>query len=421
MRTRYASYLVGGAIVTLLMGVIFKNWLFLALAVSHLALLAIGLSGMPPSDLDVNIQRKWEKKDVYEGGEIEVVIDIENKGERLRYLEVKDKLPSRVGLSKGSNHNILELDPGETKTWKYTVTCPLRGKVTMGPIEIRYRDPLSLFIETKVIEDEMELSVLPRIEDLKKTKVRPRDTRQWLGNIQSQRMGIGTEFFSLREYHPGDEMRKINWKATAKYIHPITNEYEGEMSGDAIIIVDGFKGSNIGTVKDNILNASTRAAASLASSILSDRNRVGLIVLGDFLYWVYPGFGREQFYKIMDNLSHLKKGGVWELKETKWLLKRFFPRNSLIIFISPLTNPKVTDTLVDLCKKEYDVMVISPSPLELEKELHEMDDDIAGKVHEMKRENILKELWKYAMVVDWDPNEPLEPALEEVVRYYHRR
>ncbi len=421
MKTSYVSYLVGGAVVTLLLGLTFKNWLFFGLSISHLTLLALGLSGIPPSDLDIETHRRWEKKDVYEGGEIEVVIDIENKGERLRYLEVKDELPSRVQLAEGSNHNILEMGSGETKTLRYTVSCPLRGKVEIGPIEIRYRDPLSLFSQRQIIEDEMELSVLPRIEDLKKTKLRPKDTRQWLGNIQSERMGIGTEFFSLREYHPGDEMRKINWKATAKYIHPITNEFEGEMSGDAIIIVDGFKGSNIGTVKDNILNASTRAAASLASSILADRNRVGLIVLGDFLYWVYPGFGREQFYKIMDNLSHLKKGGVWELKETKWLLKRFFPSNSLVIFISPLINPRVTDTLIDLCRKEYDVMVISPSPIELEKDIHEMDDHIAKKVHEMKRENILKELWKYAMVVDWDPTKPLEPALEEVVRYYHRK
>ncbi len=420
MKSRYVLYLIGLTIISFILGAAFTSWVLFMGAIGGISILAVSLKGYPPEKIDIEVTRESEEVDLYEGSTMWVKIDIFNKGDALRFLEIKDLLPPKVEVKEGSNHQIIELEKGEKKTIKYEIGCPLRGEAEIGPIKMRYRDPLSFYTESWTVEDRMTIHILPGIEEIKSVNIRPNYTRNWLGNIQSSNIGIGTEFFSLREYLPGDDIRKINWKATARNLNPITNEYEGEQSGDVIIIVDAFKEGNIGTVRDNTMRASIRAAASLASSILEDRNRVGMLVLGDFLNWIYPGSGRDHFYRIMNILSKSERGGTWKPSDAKWVLKRFFPRRSMIVFISPLIHKDITETIIDICMKEFDVMVISPNPLYIEKEIGDDYEPLAEDVFTMKRENLINNLWRYSVVIDWNPYEPLEASLDEVKRYLRR-
>jgi len=421
MKSRFILYIVALAILTLFIGIAFKSWVFLVASIANLAILAVSLRGIPSDQIDLDVVRGTSEQDVYEDGEVTVTIKLNNKGKSINFLEIIDNIPQKVEIIEGSNHHMLSLDENETKVIEYTLAFPLRGKKVIGPIKLRYRDSLGFFFREWTAEKVMKIHVLPKTEDMNKVNVRPSYTRNWLGNIQSQSIGIGSEFYSLREYVPGDEIRKINWKATARYLNPITNEFEGEKSGDVVLIVDGYREGNVGTIRENTTNASIRAAASLATNILADRNRVGLIILGETLNWIYPRSGRDQLYKILDNLSNLKEGGMWKIQDTKWLIRRFFPNRSMMIFISPLIQPKITETIIDICMKKFDVMVISPDPIEIEKSVGDGYDESAEKLLRMERENIIDTLWPYSIVVDWDPNEPLEASLEEVIRYWKRK
>lgn len=421
MRSRISFYLVGFTILALVVGAVLRSWVFLVVSIANLSLIAVGLRGLTPDEIDVKVSRGSAEVDLYEGDSVWIELEVENEGDKLKHLEILDNLPADVELVEGSNHHVIEMEEGESRTLKYRLGCPLRGEVDIGPIHMRYRDPMGFFFEEWEEEDDMMVHVLPSEQDLGSVKIRPTSTRNWLGNIRSKNIGIGTEFFSLREYTPGDSLRRINWKATARNLEPISNEYEGERSGDVIIVVDAYREGNVGTVRENTTAASTRAAASLASSILRDRNRVGLIVLGDFLNWVYPSSGRDQFYKIMDGLSKVEEGGTWKLHDAKWLVKRFFPSGSLVIFISPLIQEEITETIIDMCMKEFDVMVLSPDPLAVEKKIKEDYDPMAEQMLRMERQNAINRIWRYSLVVDWDPDDPLEAVLEEVVRFRQRR
>jgi len=421
MKSNFLNYTVIIAIVLLFLGVIAKSWVFLVAAIASLSVLVVSISELPPSKIDVEVVRSSRERDVYEDGEVDVKIKVENKSEELQFLEVMDNVPSSVEIKRGSNHQVLSLKKGESKVIKYTISLPIRGTKVLGPINVRSVDSFGFFYKEWKVDKKLRVHILPRTEDLNKVNVRPSYTRNWLGNIQSQSIGIGSEFYALREYVPGDEIRKINWKATARYLNPITNEFEGEKSGDVVLIVDGYKKGNVGTMRNNTTKASIKAAASLATSILSDRNRVGLIVLGETLEWIYPRSGRDQLYKILSNLSNLKEGGMWKMEDMKWLIKRFFPSKSMIIFISPLIQPKITDTIIDICMKQFDVMVISPNPLKVEESIIDDYDENAEKILRMGRDTVIETLWPYSIVVDWDPNEPLEASLEEVIRYWKRK
>ncbi|MFP3872266.1 MAG: DUF58 domain-containing protein [Candidatus Natronoplasma sp.] len=423
-KERTFVYLVGFAAAGIVLGNLFGSPIFFIAAVSSLALLVIAVRSLPPENLDFEVERVSEDqvREVYVGDEFEVKININNEGGKLRFLEIHDILPSLVEVVEGSNHQMLDVGEKEEVKLKYKITCPITGKFEIGPVKLRYRDALNLFSKEFGSEQKLELRVLPRSEDMEKVDLNPKYTKHWLGEIKSKSMGVGSEFFALRDYLPGDELRDINWKATARYLDPKTNEYEGEKSGDVILVVDGYEEGLIGTRENNTVRASIGAAASIASVLLSARNRVGLIVSGEYLNWVYPGTGKNQYHKIMANLTKFEKGGAWGLEGIRWLLEEFFPRRSMIIFISPLTVPKFSETIIDLSMKEYDVMVISPDPIKIEKEVLEEYEDTAEKLYRVERQQLLDKLWSYGTtVVDWDPTEPLEPTLEEVLRYRRRK
>lgn len=405
---------------SLILGLILGSWVLLVVTIANFSMLAIGNRGAIKGDIRLEVKRTSEEISIYEGDEVWIELSIENQGRTLKYLEIYDSLPSNIKVTEGSNHHIFKLEEKEKKTIRYKIICPFRGDIEIGPVRLRYRDPLDFHVEMWTTDEPMQLFVLPNLEEMENVNVRPLYTRSWLGNIKSRSMGIGSEFFSLREYMPEDEMNKINWKATARFLEPMTNEFVGERSGDVIIVVDGHRLSNIGNAEKNTLNATVRAAGTLASSILADRNRVGLIVLGDYLNWLYPGSGKEHFYRLMKKLSGIEEGGIWELKDTRWVLKRFFPNRSMIVFISPLLSKEVGETIVDICMKEYNVMVISPNPLVIQKEIMSEHNVLAKKLSQLERDITLKKLWKYSIVVDWDPNEPLKASLEEVIRYWKK-
>src|SRR2546426_220972 len=179
-------------------------------------------------------------------------------------------------------------------------------------VRVRSLDPLALGAEDAVLSVEARLVVAPTMEDLRRTKLQPRRTRPWFGQVASRQIGAGTDFWGVREYTAGDEVRRINWKASARLDRLFTNEYEGERSGDVVIVVDARRESFIGTETDNPIEHGVRAALGIAEHVLASKNRVGLIVQREVLDWVPPAFGRKQLYRILrmerDNLiSQLRR------------------------------------------------------------------------------------------------------------------
>lgn len=416
-RNRVSAVLVAVSMVAITFGVFFSSWPLLSCALLYLSIYVVSLKDQPPSKLDLDMEWSREEIHLHEGDDLVLELTMENHGDSVDFLEVFMEIPPELEIKEGAVHNLLSLEHGEKKKLTLGVAVPLRGDYNISRVDVRYEDPLGVFSVREVYHRDLSIHVLPAREDMRQGRIRPRIPKNRLGNISSRTVGVGTEFFSLREYRAGDRMRDINWKATAKKLEPMTNDYEGEMSGDVILIIDGFKGSNIGSARENTFGASVRAAATLSSNILGDRNRVGLIILGERLSWIYPGYGREQYYKILAQLSTLTSGGLWQLDDVQSLLRRFFPSRCLLIIITPLTNPKVTQTVYDMTRRKHNILVISPSPLAIEKRLGGAPGAITEKMYALNRNNTMNQLWQYCPVVDWDPQEPLEVALEEVGRY----
>ncbi len=419
-RTKVSVGLVTILFASTAAGIFFFNFFFLILGFTSATLFVVSYLQLPPSSGSIQVKRSPIEAETYQGAGFTIKLTIENKSESSVFLEIKDGLPENVKRIEGSNHRYLYLDGKEKKEIGYKIEFLRAENYTIGPVKLRYNDPLKLFSKDWEFDETTHVVALPPIEDLGRTKLRPKRTTGWLGNIKSSTMGVGSEFFSIREYHQGDELRDINWKATARYLDPKTNSYEAEKSGDVVLIVDAFEGSNIGVFEENTLSHSIKAAASLASDIIADRNRVGLLVIGNFVRWVYPRSGEEQLYKIMDNLMDLESGSYWRLEHAQYILDKIFPDRCMLIFISPLTDDRVLDAIADLSMTRYELAVVSPSPIELQKKYLDTDGEIAEKLEKIERHVKMDRLRDYGPVIDWNPEEPLEVAVEGVRRYQMR-
>ena len=285
-------------------------------------------------------------------------------------------------------------------------------------MEVRAFDPFLFWLRAFVIDIKDRVEVSVGTEDLRRIKIEPTRTKKWLGNINSRKIGIGTEFYSIREYMPGDGMRRINWKASARKGDLLVNEYEGENSGDAIIVLDASEQSLTGNESNNTFKAGVRATLSIAAAMLRQRNRVGLVLLADYLTWIYPEFGKRQLYRMMEALSMINRGGKWDFDELYWIITRLFPSNSFIVLISTLQRPEIPETIMRIRARGYDVMIISPSPMALEKGLARLDHsgELALRILSMERENIMEMLREKVTVIEWDPSRPLGELLRGIRR-----
>ncbi len=415
MRTRLPSVLVAVALLSLMAGLALRSWPLILLCLPPLVFLAFGSLGAPAPPR-LSAARVVSSERAFVGSEVEVRLRIRNDGAALGLLELVDTLPPEFGVVRGTNHTLVTLAPGETVDLFYVVKAKVKGDYVLGPLRARALDPLGLAVDDVTAASASAIIVAPAMEDLARVQLGPRRTRPWFGHVASRRIGVGTEFWGMREYVPGDDVRRINWKASARFDRLYSNEFEGERSGDVVIILDARRESAVGTTTVNTVEVGVRAALGVADHVLASQNRVGLIVQRDVLDWVPPAFGRKQLFRILDHLIHVRAGGEWPLAHVTWVLTRYFPQDALVVLISPLTDPTFLGGVLRLAARGYDVAVISPSPLDIEREFVERtpSEETAYRILLLERANLVAQLRRVAQVVDWDPRTPLALPLRRM-------
>ncbi|MFA4701324.1 DUF58 domain-containing protein [Pyrococcus kukulkanii] len=356
--------------------------------------------------LDVKVKREVSSTRVIEGGEVEVTIKIKTNS-KINSLLVQDLVPDKLQIVAGKNWSVFSFN-GDEKEFSYKVKVP-RGLHEFLGIRIVYTDPFGLFEEDKVIEIYDEIVGVPKIEEII-TPYITRGTKVTVGPLPSPRLGEGLEFHAVREYHPGDPMKYINWKATAKSGKIMVNEYESERKVDVVVIVDAtYKATRI---FDHMM----RAAASILLDALENGMSFGLLISEAVPIWVNVDYGKRHFFRCIDVLSMAKpdKNNLI-FYQVDHLIRTKIPPRAQIVFISPFLTQESEDSLKLLYSFGYKVVAISPNPYSLWKP-REKEEELAIKILDLKRKARLKRLKRYALVIDWDVKTPLKSAITEVLK-----
>jgi len=338
---------------------------YLAAYVIPISLLFLVSNSLASVDISgLEIERKLTPMRSFGGEDIVVTLRSTNHTVRAYSdIQIHDYVPFPLTAEGNLNSIPLSLRPGETVQWTYRIPAAKRGHYIVGPISIQYADMLGFYRNHVQRLKEDAFTVLPIIEKMGTLDLRAGRVGVWSGQVPSRRVGAGTDFYELRLYNPSDELRRINWKASARIGHLVTNEFESEHVTDVLLVVDSTDGCGSSIFDFDLTEFQLTLAASLSSQLLLQGNRVGLAIYGAVRAWVDPAFGKRQLVKILDNLAMTKTGqaSVPMSYGVESVVVSLMPSKSLIIFISPLLNDETASVITRLAEKGYVTMCLTPA------------------------------------------------------------
>jgi uncharacterized protein (DUF58 family) len=420
MWTKKAVLFLSCAILLILIGAIFRNLALLAVSIVLLTYSFISLVANRSSQLYPNRQISNEK--IFEDGSIKTELRLLNQGGKTGFLEVRDKLPTEMDVIRGSNYTYLNLNPGQEARIRYTMKCPIKGVYHLGPIQVRSHDPFNMFYSELEAEFDTTLTVFPQTREVKELYIKSRQPKIYPGEMRVKMPGPGYEFFSIRDYIPGDPFKNINWKAYASTGRLLVNEHERESVSDITLVFDSRAVSNYGMTSDNANLYGARAAATLANFFLKRRDSVQLVIYSDKVQTVKKGSGQKQLFEILTSLAGANPKGDIPLNGIVEVALPYMPRQSPVIIISSLDEDETLRKAVSTMRVlEFDVTIISPSSVDFElmarehnKELTKKIDPVSYEVVKLEREITINELRGYGVrLVDWKPEMPLIQVLLE--------
>jgi uncharacterized protein (DUF58 family) len=186
----------------------------------------------------------------------------------------------------------LELEPVTEATGELEgrLVARRRGRHVVPPAVTRRFGPLGLAAWTRRAEDDAEVVVYPDLPAARRLASSVRAGRfRDEGLRRRGPLGLGTEFESVRDYSPDDDIRQVNWRATARLGRPMSNQYRVERDRDVVCVVDCGRLMAAPFADRTRLDAALDAAVAVAAvaDVLGDRCGV-IAFAGDILRSLPP-------------------------------------------------------------------------------------------------------------------------------------
>jgi len=279
-------------------------------------------------------------------------------------VDVRNLASVRVRVRVGETER--DLGPFERATIDDTLTPTHRGDLELPALPIWLLGPLSLAWRMRAGAPADTVVVAPGLRHLRRMRLAARrHDASRLGLRRVRRDGQGDEFAKLREYGPDDDLRRIDWKATARRDRPITRVFEAERSQNVILAVDcgrtmaGYSGPV------SRMDRAVEGALVLARAALDMDDRVGLLLFDHrVLTWVPPRKGPRQFRAILSALYDAEAGLTWaDPREIVRTLRLRGARRSLVAVFTELPDPMEAEALTSAVKvlgRRHLPLIIAP-------------------------------------------------------------
>ncbi|RPJ40345.1 MAG: DUF58 domain-containing protein, partial [Chloroflexi bacterium] len=375
----------------ILAGVVTLNGGPLTLAVPLVVYLFATLVHRAPQ-IKVSAIRSINAEVLPQGEPLEVTVRITNEGQDLEEVMIEDPLPRGLSVERGQTRLLTSLPHGASYQMKYIVRGP-RGSFSFNEIRVSASDHLGVLRDQAVVPARGRIVYLPEVTRLRKVAIRPQRTHGHFGPIPSRQAGLGVDFYGLREYQMGDPRRWINWRASARHNQEIfVNQFEQERIADVGIILDARQQSNVLLPGDkSLFEYSVQATGSLSEALVNDGNRVALLIYGYGMERTFRGYGKVQQERILYALGQARTGHNFALESLGFLPTRFFPAGSQIVMVSPLMNGDI-QALSQLRSCGYDLLVVSPDPVDFESRELGIQGSIAWELAHLERTLLLRKL-----------------------------
>jgi len=304
----------------------------------------------------------------------------------------------------------LVLSVNGEKTIHYDLTPTERGVYLFGNINVYASTPLQLSTKKFVLGNTKEIKCYPSF-----LKLRDFDFKAFtndsvsFGTKKIRRIGHSLEFEQIKEYVSGDDIRTLNWKATAKRNQFMVNQYVEEKSQPVYSVIDKGRAVQLHFNNLSLLDYAINATLAVSSAVLRKQDKAGMLTFSKKLEdWVVAESRNLQMSLISEALHNISTDfAESDFSALYAVVKRKITHRSLLILY---TNFETLDGLnrqlsyLRALSKNHLVLVVFFKNTQLDtlidndKETIEgVYDSIIAEKFLYEKKSIVKELKKYGI------------------------
>ena len=235
---------------------------------------------------------------VHAGSDSRVELTVRNTSERRSpVLAAQDPFD---GGRRAARFLLAPLAPGEAARAAYRLPTDRRGVFDLGPLELELSDPFGVATTSVEAAPATKLTVYPRIDRIEPLPLTRGNDPYAGADHPTALAAVGEDFYALREYDRGDDLRRVHWKATARLDELMVRQDEMPWQGRATVLLDLRQGVHT----PESVEIAVSAAASIVSAGWRHRSLVRLVATGGH----DSGFAAGQAH-VEAILEHLAEAG----------------------------------------------------------------------------------------------------------------
>lgn len=228
------------------------------------------------------------------------------------------------------------------------ISFPLRGHYRLGPLVMHGSDPLGLFVRSATIEQSVEIVVYPRPLPLPHLYLQGLSAYRLSELRMSPLAGTTQEFYGIRPYQHGDDLRRVHWKSTARTGRLAVKEYEQRLSSAATIVLDLHRASQRGAGAQSTLEYAVTIAASLAQHVTDAGHSLSLVTTGADSFFLPMDHGSHQMRKALEHLAVARADGTMGLAAALAVRMTDIAVASTVFVITPSADAHLAQALLRL-------------------------------------------------------------------------
>jgi uncharacterized protein (DUF58 family) len=230
-------------------------------------------------------------------------------------------------------------DPDSEVEWRAHTICTRRGVFNLGPWELRLGEPLGIFLVRQVYLQHQEILVYPPLALLPEHILPHRgalgDNRPLNQPLRAETIASNT----IRAYAPGDPLRHIHWRTTARRIDPFVKVFAPEAASNVWLVPDFNTDDHKGEGDDASQEMMVTVVASLAASLLQQNLTVGLLASAGEETVVLPRQGQTHLWSILQALAPLNTAPDVPLEDVLSRAQTVISGSDLLIVVTPSLRP----------------------------------------------------------------------------------
>lgn len=187
------------------------------------------------------------------------------------------------------------------------------------------------------------------------------------GEYESVFKGHGVEFTEVREYVPGDDVRRIDWNVTARMGHPYVKKFREERELTLVFVVDASGSEYFGTTSRQKINLASEVTALLSFAALSNNDKVALLLFSDGIEkFLPPKKGKTHILRIVRDLIYFKPSGRGtNIENALEHLNKFVRKHAIVFLISDFMDSGYEKAMKITAQKHDLIAVRILDPLEI--------------------------------------------------------